>query len=93
MPHQLSGARLLRILRGLTLEEVAKECGLVIGHLSSIERNVDHAGRKAQLSLSRFYKAPWRGVLAREIDASAIADSIISQATKTKDTNGKPRSS
>jgi len=84
LPHRLTGARLLRLLRGFTLEEVANECNLVRGHLSSIERNVDHAGRKAQDSLSRFYQAPWRAILAREFDTSAIADAIISQATKTK---------
>lgn len=83
--YTCSGMRLLRILRGQTLQDCAKATGLVRGHLSSIERDVSNAGRKAQRALSEFHRAPW-AVLAKAIDASAIADSIVSQLTKKKET-------
>jgi transcriptional regulator with XRE-family HTH domain len=80
----LSGARLLRILRGQTLHDCAKATGIVRGHLSSIERDVSNAGRKAQKALSAFHHAPWP-VLAKDFDASAIADSIVSQLRSKKE--------
>jgi transcriptional regulator with XRE-family HTH domain len=80
-----TGMRLLRILRGQTLADVAKATGIVRGHLSSVELDSANAGRKAQQALSTFHSAPW-SVLAKEFNASVIADGIVLQLTSKKAT-------
>jgi hypothetical protein len=81
--HLVTGARLVRLLRGFTLDQVASATGIVRSHLSSIEIDSANAGRKAQRSLAQFHHAPWP-FLAKKINASEIADAIVQQSSKTK---------
>jgi transcriptional regulator with XRE-family HTH domain len=78
--HEISGLRLIRQLRGLTLADVAKAVDVQRSHISEVERTLD-AGRKLQKRLVAFHGAPW-SLLSQTIDASRIADSLITQSTK-----------
>jgi transcriptional regulator with XRE-family HTH domain len=82
---QVTGLRLLRQLRGVTLAEVSKSVDCVRGHLSQVERDPTDAGRRLQRKLVTYYDAPW-SLLSKRIDASKIADAIVSQATAKKET-------
>jgi transcriptional regulator with XRE-family HTH domain len=78
--HEISGLRLIRLLRGLTLQDVATAVDVQRSHVSEVERTLD-AGKKLQKRLVGFHKAPW-SLLSKTIDASKIADSLIAQSTK-----------
>jgi transcriptional regulator with XRE-family HTH domain len=80
--HEISGLRLIRQLRGLTLADVAKAVDVQRSHISEVERTLD-AGRKLQKRLAEFHGAPW-SLLSKTIDASKIADALIAQLTPKK---------
>jgi hypothetical protein len=82
--HEVSGLRLLRVLRGKTLQDVANGVDCQRSHISEVERTTD-CGRKLKKRLVEFHGAPW-SLLSKRIDASKIADAIVSQATTKKET-------
>jgi transcriptional regulator with XRE-family HTH domain len=83
--HEISGLRLIRLLRGQTLQDVANGVDCQRSHVSEVERTLD-AGKKLQKRLSAFHKAPWP-LLSKKIDAAKIADALIDQSTPKKETH------
>jgi DNA-binding XRE family transcriptional regulator len=81
--NKISGLRLIRQLRGLTLADVAKAVDVQRSHVSEVERTTD-CGKKLQKRLSTFHRAPW-SLLSKTIDASKIADCLIAQSTPMKE--------
>lgn len=81
--HEISGLRLIRLLRGQTLSDVARGCDVQRSHISEVERTSD-CSKKLQKRLSTFHRAPW-ALLSKMIDASKIADSLIAQSTPKKE--------
>lgn len=76
--------RLIRQLRGETLEEIGASLNFRKSTLSSAERFPSEAGPRLRKALECHYGVSY-AVLQKPISGSAIADSIISEAIKTKD--------
>jgi hypothetical protein len=83
--HEVTGLRLLRILRGQTLANVAKSLKCQRGHLSEVEHDPTAAGRILKQKLEAYHQAPW-SLLGRTVDASKIADAIV-RTSQTKGTS------
>lgn len=82
----ISLMRVIRELNQVSIDELAAAIGSRKGTVSVAERFAV-AGPKLRLKLAKHYQLPWE-TLARQVDASRIADAIVKQLTATKETNG-----
>ncbi len=86
--HEVSGLRLLRVLRGQTLQDVAKAVDVQRSHISEVERDPSSAGRKLRQKLVEFHGCPWNLACAT-IDSSQVADAIVTKAKKGRAKNAQ----
>lgn len=80
--YQISGLKLLRLLTGRTLASLGRELGnYKRSHLSQCEKDPSDCGPKLRKKLQELYLCDWP-LLSKQIDASAIAVSIVKLSQK-----------
>jgi hypothetical protein len=86
--HEVSGLRLLRVLRGQTLADVSKAVKCQRGHLSECEHDPSAAGRLLREKLQEFHGAKW-SLLSATIDSARIATALINNTAQKESSNAK----
>jgi transcriptional regulator with XRE-family HTH domain len=78
-----STMRMLRTIRGISLNALGAQLGYTKGSLSSLERFPHTAGPKARKSLQRFWGLDW-ALLSAPITGDVVASALVNSLTKAQ---------